>query len=183
MSDLPTESESPGLLLSDSSTLINFLRIGRRDLLTCLPYRLLVTDVVRGEIKERYQSSELEEALERGEFEEVVLEALPDLQAAAALVGCGLGDGEAFSIVAAHLRGAVLAIDDRKATKTAARIYPALHYLTTAEIIVLNIQAGVLTVEEADAIKDDWRLNHRFTLNLTSFAELVPATSPRTEPG
>src|SRR5262245_18349927 len=97
----PTED----LLLSDSSTLINFLRIKRADLPTGLPYRLLVNDVVRREILERYQSERLEAALARGEFHEVILTELTDLEAVARFKTQGLGDGESVSIVAAHPLG------------------------------------------------------------------------------
>ncbi len=182
MADQPLVVEADDLLLSDSSTLINFLRIGRRDLLTRLPYRLLVTDVVRREISERYQSNELEKALAQGEFHEVSLSVHADLQAAAHLVGMGLGDGESVSIVAAHRDGALLAMDDRKAITAATRVYPTLSILTTSDIILRSIKEGALTVPEADAIKEEWRLHHRFALKLVSFQELLPAIEPPDEP-
>src|SRR5438093_1620649 len=112
---------SEALLLSDSSVLINFLRIDRTDLLTAVAARLLVTDVVRQEIQVRYQSDRLEAAIARGEFEEVTLTDLVDLQAAATFQAAGLGVWESFSIMAAQKLGAVLAIDDRKATGHARR--------------------------------------------------------------
>jgi predicted nucleic acid-binding protein len=161
------------LLLSDSSTLINFLRVGRRDLLTGLPYRLLVVDVVRQEIRERHQSDQLEEGIALGEFAEVALTDIPDLQAAAALVGQGLGAGESFSIVAAHKLGAILGIDDRTARNVALRQYPALVCTTTQDLVLANIRHGTLTVAEADALKELWRAHHRFALKLASFADLM----------
>lgn len=161
------------LLLSDSSTLINFLRVGRRDLLTGLPYRLLVVDVVRQEILERYQSDQLEEGIALGEFTEVALTEIADLQAVAQLVGQGLGAGESFSIVAACRLGAVLGIDDRTARNMAMRQYPALVCTTTQELVLANIRHGRLTVAEADALKELWRTQHRFALRFASFADLL----------
>jgi len=180
MSDLPSDVEARDLLLSDSSTLINFLRIGRRDLLARLPYRLLVTDVVRQEIRERYQSDELEEALAQGEFSEVALSDIPDLQAAAQFVAQGLGAGESFSIVAAHKHGAILAIDDRTARNKALGQYPSLTCVSTQDLVLANIQQGTLTVAEADAIKELWQNQHRFTLKLTSFTDLLNPPDPPT---
>jgi predicted nucleic acid-binding protein len=162
------------LLLSDSSVLINFLRIDRTDLLIAVATRRLVTDVVRQEIRVRYQSDRLEAAITRGEFEEVTLTDLADFQAAAKLQAAGLGAGESFSIVAAQKLGAALAIDDRKATGHAERAYPALRCLTTQDLMLKNIRMGTLHVAEADAIKEDWHLHHRFTLRIASFAELLP---------
>ncbi len=164
---------SDELLLSDSSSLINFLRVGRRDLLTGLPYRLLVTDVVRREILERYQSEELEAGIASGEFSEVSIAEIPQQQAAARLVGQGLGAGESISIVAADALGAILALDDRKAIATARRVYPRLTCLTTQDLVLENIRQGTLTVEDADALKDEWRAHHRFALKIKSFADLL----------
>lgn len=161
------------LLLSDSSTLINFLRVGRKDLLTALPYRLLVTDVARREILERYQSEQLEEALILGEFSIVELVDLPDLQAAGQLEAQGLGAGEAFSIVAAYKLGATLGIDDRTARNVALRQYPSLVCVTTQDLVLSNIREGTLSVAEADALKELWRTRHRFALKLASFADLM----------
>jgi hypothetical protein len=35
------------------------------------------------------------------------------------------------------------------------------------------MRAGVLSVEEADRIKDEWAREHRFRINAASFADLV----------
>ena len=43
----------------------------------------------------------------------------------------------------------------------------------TTSVMASLIKAGVLTIAKADAIKDDWKANHRFTLAFTSFAEVI----------
>lgn len=39
---------------------------------------------------------------------------------------------------------------------------PTLQMLDTQSVMLSMIRAGVLTVEEADAIKIDWETNHSF---------------------
>ena len=47
--------------------------------------------------------------------------------------------------------------------------------LGTEDIMVSLIQKGILTVEQADSIKLDWKTNHRFKLRFSTFAKrLLP---------
>ena len=167
---MPEPSEA--LLLSDSSTLINFLRVGRRDLLTNLDYRLLVTDLVRQEISRRYHCDELEVAISLGEISGVSLTEISGFQAAGHLLAHGLGDGEAFSIVAAQTLGAVLGIDDATARKVALEHYPDLVCMSTPDVVLENIRLGRLTIADADALKELWRTRYRFALKTASFGDL-----------
>jgi predicted nucleic acid-binding protein len=161
------------LLIADSSVLINFLSIHRLELLTGLPYKLLITDVVREEIQRRHQSEQIDEAIASSRIEVVTFTEPGDLQMLGKLRSTGLGSGEAVSIVAAARLQAVLAIDDGKAIKTALKTYPGLQILTTRDIMVLNIQRGVLTIEQADAIKLEWATQYRFALKIESFRLLI----------
>jgi predicted nucleic acid-binding protein len=71
--------------------------------------------------------------------------------------------------------GTPLVIDDIRARKKALEREPSLRLLDTVGLMVEAIQAGLLTVPEADAIKADWEKNHRFTKkHFSSFAELIP---------
>jgi predicted nucleic acid-binding protein len=66
-------------------------------------------------------------------------------------------------------------MDDIRARKKAAARGPGLRLLDTVGLMVEAIQAGLLTVAEADAIKADWETNHRFMKkHFSSFAELIP---------
>lgn len=163
----------PPLLIAESSVLINFLNIRRRDLLTGLPFRLLTTDVVQNEIQRRHQAEQLDEAISQQEIEIVSLSDPADLQMIGQFRSSGLGTGESVSIVAAHRLGATLGMDDGKATRAALRTYPTLRCITTQDIVALNIRQGVLTIEEADAIKEEWRLKYRFALKIASFRSLI----------
>ena len=69
--------------------------------------------------------------------------------------------------------GYVLAIDDRRATREAAA-RSDLEIVRTQDLIVSMIDQNLLSIAEADAIKDDWEKRHRFRLTISSFAELLP---------
>lgn len=166
-------------VIIDTSTLINFLRIGRMDLLAGLPaYRFLVTDHVRAEVTVHYpaQLANLESALQDGHLVEVALTDPDELIAFAAMQSLRvLGDGECSAIAAAFARGMSLAMDDRQARKKTSVQYPSVALLDTVGLMVEAIQAGILSIAEADTIKADWEANHRFVKkHFTSFGELIP---------
>ena len=56
----------------------------------------------------------------------------------------------------------------------ARRTDPTLRILTTQDLMVSMIHEDLLDIAEADRIKDDWALRHRFRLKLRSFREICP---------
>ena len=70
-----------------------------------------------------------------------------------------------------------MAIDDsraiRRALEEAGFAGTPLTILRTQDIVVQIIRDGALTIESADAIRDDWANNHRFKLKIASFADLL----------
>jgi hypothetical protein len=74
-------------------------------------------------------------------------------------------------------RGCALAIDDaraiRRAIDEAGIAGSPLTILRTQDVIVQLIRAKLLEIGAADALKEDWHLNHRFTIRIGSFAELL----------
>jgi predicted nucleic acid-binding protein len=171
-------TDAPTDVITDTSTLVNFLRIGRVDLLAGLTsYRFVVTDHVRYEVASFYpaQLSNFEFAHLAGHVVEITLDTPADRTVFAELKALRLGDGECASIAAALNRGFPLAIDDIRARKKAVARDPSLRLLDTIGLMVEAIQAGLLTVAEADTIKVDWETNHRFIKkHFSSFAELIP---------
>jgi predicted nucleic acid-binding protein len=167
----------PDDVVIDTSTLVNFLRIGRVDLLAGLTaYRFLVTDHVGSEVTTHYpaQLANLESAIQAGHLSEVSLTAAAELAVFVAMQSLHvLGDGECSAIAAAVVRGASLAMDDMTARKKTTAHYPAVPLLNTVGLMVDAIHAGLLTIAEADAIKADWEANHRFRLKFASFGEVV----------
>jgi predicted nucleic acid-binding protein len=172
---MSTTSQQEAVL--DTSVLVNFLRIGRLELLTEHPrYRFIVTDHVRGEITDEYpeQLALVEGAINSGALPEIHVTDPAEVGAFVQLqaVRC-LGDGERSAIAVAANRGLPIALDDKRARREAHRFKHSIALVNTEAIIVALIQEGVLDVAAADAIKQDWEQNHRFTLPFHSFRERV----------
>ena len=170
-------SSEPESVVLDTSVLINFLAVDRMDVLARHSgYRFVITDHVRGEVAAHYreQVERLNAALVSGSITETRVEAIEELALFARLIGSPrLGTGECAAIAAAAHRNHVLAIDDKAARKAALSLKPALRILDTQALMVSLICGGVLSVEEADAIKTKWETKHSFALKVRSFGELV----------
>jgi predicted nucleic acid-binding protein len=171
-------TDAPTDVITDTSTLVNFLRINCVDSLAGLTsYRFVVTDHVRAEVMtfSPARLANLEFALMAGHIVEVTLDTPAELGVFGELKTLRLGDGECASSAAALSRGTPLAIDDMRARKKALEREPGLRRLDTVGLVVEAIRAGLQTVPEADAIKANWEQNHRFIKkHFSSFAELVP---------
>lgn len=164
------------ILVTDTSVLVNFLRIDRMELLGGLPCRFLVTDHAASELTDFYpeQVERYEAALAIGHVEACVVTDEAALDIFGRLTGTTrLGIGESATIAHAWVTGAGVAIDDRRAINEAQRLAEGLVIVRTADLMVRMIQRAMLTIEEADAIKDDWAANHRFRIPVASFAEMM----------
>lgn len=164
----------------DSSTLINFLKIDRADLLARHPvHRFVVVDAVRDEITKHHaaQVASLEAAFDAGYLirdhpPEVTDPA--ELEDYLAMKPLKIGVGERAAIAAAKARGLPLAMDDERAWKRAALFCAALTRFDTLAVMTTLIKSGVINVAIADAIKVDWEQNHKFIKkHFSSFAELI----------
>ena len=91
----------------------------------------------------------------------------------AELQAVNIGDGERGAIAAAYARGYAIAINDYRAVQRLPPKFKSLQREDTTSIMVSLIRAGVVTVSEADAIKDDWAANHRFRLKFPTFGALI----------
>lgn len=169
--------EDPSLIvIADTSILINFLVIHRMDLIQRHPCRFLITNHVRQEVTEYYQEqfTSLKEVLEQGILEEISITAQEEVETFVSLTKLErLGSGECACIAVALHRGYTLAIDDKKAIKQARVFCPSIGITTTKDLMVSMIKAGLITVNEADAIKEEWASTHRFTLKIHSFSKLL----------
>jgi len=172
-----THASPPVLLVTDTSVLVNFLRIDRMDLIGRASTRFLVTGHVAGEIEYVLypeQVKRLQVAIAKGSCEICCV----DDEAALEFFGrltetTRLGIGESATIAHALAIGAGLATDDRRAVSEALRMNDRMVIMGTADITVQLIRENLLTVAEANMIKDDWAANHRFKLKFASFAELL----------
>lgn len=168
--------DPPAIIISDTSVLINFLTLDRMDLIKRHPCRFLMTNHVRHEVLEHYQDqwSRLQDALNQGILEEIPVIAPEEVEAFVKLTELNrFGYGECACIAVAMHRGYTLAIDDKKAAHQARRSCPTINILTTQDLCVSMINAGLLTVDEADTLKDEWAAYHKFRLKINSFNELL----------
>ena len=167
---------SATIIVADASVLINFLRIDRMDLIARHSDRFLVTDHVAAEVTDFYpdERTRLDGALHSGVLEQVSVDDQQEVVLFSALAASGrLGTGERSAIALAICRGYVLAMDDRRAIKQAQEEKPALRILTTRDLIVTMICQNLLSVSEADELKESWAKHHQFRLLIKSFSELI----------
>lgn len=164
------------VVITDTSVLINFLVLDRTELLTRLPkHRFVVTDHVRAEVTDHFpdQLQRLESAFVAGILEEIQVTDLQEVQLFAQFTATGLGLGECSAIAVAAHRNLALAIDDKRAVKKLKNAGLNLIIHSTESIIVLLIHHSVLTIAEADAMKQDCEHNHRFRPTFASFRERI----------
>lgn len=170
-----TTATEPALIL-DSSVLVNFLRVDRVELLARLPLPLFVTNHVRDEVTADYpeQLERLVRALESMALREIVVDEPAEVAEFLALSCEGIGSGECSAIAVAGMRGWPLALEDKRAGRVALARFPSLQVLKTQDLVVQLLREGALSIDEADALLEDWRTNHRFRLKIASFSELLP---------
>ncbi len=162
------------IVITDASVLINFLVLDRVGLLSRLTsVHFVVTEHVRAEITEHFpeQLQRLNVAFETGVIEEISVTDIVEVALFADLTSKGLGVGECSAIAVAVNRKLTIAIDDKRALKKVARLGYNLKVLGTEQLVVQLIAESVLTIVEADQMKDDWEQNYRFKLSIVSFSE------------
>lgn len=164
------------IIVSDTSVLINFLKIDRLDLLGNCSLHFLVTDHVRGEITDSFpeQLQRFQSGLQQHILEEISVAETTEIEIFSTLMQQGkLGIGECSAISVAIHRKHPLAIDDSLAIKSTLSLAPHLPILRTQDLMVKMIQEGVLNISDADSILQDWAKNHRFKLKIMTFKELL----------
>ncbi len=164
------------VIITDTSVLINFLVADLVPKLVQLSgYEFWITNHVVSEITDHYdtQLDRLTNAITNEQLREISVSALPEVEQFARLTKLGLGVGECSAISVAILRGHYIAIDDKTAIKRLREITSAVDVFTTADLMVLLIQQGVITIPEADQIKYEWEQQYRFKLPFKSFNEKV----------
>jgi len=170
------ETGQPAIVVSDASVLINFLRIDRMDLIGDYSLDFVVTDHVAEEISRQYpdQRQRFALAIKSGAISQVTVSNPEEMAIFGSLMQSRrLGAGECSAIAMAVCGQHVLAIDDRRAKSQARCTSKALQIVGTQELMVWMIAENLLDIAEADGIKNEWALRHRFRLKIASFREVV----------
>jgi len=166
------------IIVADTSVLLNFLKINRMDLIGGHPRRFLVTDHVETEISHDDQRTAFLAAVAAGHLDTCTVTDLREVELFLRLgPGVRLGAGECSALAVAMHRRHAVAIDDNRALnrafRTAGLSSTRIEIIRTPDVVVGLIRAGVLTIEEADCIKDRWAREHRFTIKTASFSDLL----------
>jgi predicted nucleic acid-binding protein len=160
--------------VADASVLINFLKLGRTELLA--GFGLAVTTDVEAEITADYpaQVARFQHAVAHGHFNVIAADQPAELAIFGQLIAGGrLGRGECSAIAVALHRGCKLVIDDRRAIAEARRRQAGLAITGTGDILATLVRASVITVAEADQLLLELATFHRFRLPITSIADII----------
>lgn len=161
------------LVAIDACILINFIRIGRFDLLINYPgIRFIVTGQVLAELTDPAQAAVVIAALDDGSMERYELVGVEPLKRFAELE-LTMGRGEASAIAAAEFEGWYVATDEGgRARRTINEGACAGRLMTTPGLLLQLIRISILTVDEADQVKANLAA-HRFAMNFNSFQDLL----------
>lgn len=165
---MPQQGPTPIVL--DTSILLNFVKIGRTELLGQLGTSVVLLDQVFEEVRRLEQRAVVEGAVASGTLElqsvrdpaEVVL--FTELRA-----GGRLGAGECAVLAVALTRNWIAGLQDRKASAEGQRRREDLVLCKTEDLVLTLIKTGYLTIEEADEFLVEWAAKHRFRSRIASF--------------
>lgn len=141
---------------TDTSLLLNFLRIDRTDILGALPgFRFCVLNHVIGEVTQEPHATRLQAALAKShivEFELTDLDAIANYDD----LRQNLGDGEAATIAAAAHDQWVIGMDEKgRAKREAIARVGERKLLNTPGVLVHAVHVELLTLTAAEQIRLD----------------------------
>ncbi|MBD3278469.1 MAG: hypothetical protein GF388_09230 [Candidatus Aegiribacteria sp.] len=159
------------VVLVDACVLINLIHAERTDLLERLTeYDFRITVHVIEEITRKEQVTIVKELLERGILS---LESITDLEVILDMENLmkRLDRGEASCVALACKTGWLVATDDGKAGQITKSCRNPAGIITTPGLLLKSIREGVISVEEADRIRETLK-KHRFIMSFKSFRDL-----------
>ncbi len=161
------------VVVTDANVLINLMHVGRLDICGRLPeYEFVVPDHVREEIIRDAHRRALDDAVARGVLRIEPIVAIEALTLFTELI-LHLGRGESACLALAVTNGWLVASDEKRRFRREAEDRLGKDRIVgTADLFVLAIRAGLVTIEEADADKALLE-QQRFTMGFKSFRDLV----------
>lgn len=167
------KSEPLRVVVADANVLINMMHIEKLDLCARLPgLELVVPDHVREEINRPEQLSMLDGAVTRGLFRLVSITEKEDIDLFVEL-RTRLGRGETACIVLAIGHSWAVASDERgRFRQEVMRRIGADRIIGTADLFIRAIEAGLLSIQEADSDKALLE-KRRFRMPFGSFKDVM----------
>ncbi len=145
MASLSSLTDAQALLVADASTIISVNATGcARRVIKALPNRVVVVDIVSGELEEgrqrkRQDADLLKKLVDAGHVEIVQLDAKGEEYFEQLVVGAAqmtLDDGEAATIAYAVANNGIALIDEKKANRICAERFPELRLACTVDIFM-----------------------------------------------
>ncbi len=138
-------------IVLDASVLLNFVKIGRVELLGQLGTPVVLPDQVLGEIRRPEQKEAVEDAVAEGILDLQSVRNPVEVALFAELrAGGRLGAGECAVLAVALTRNWVAGLQDRRACVEGQRRRRDLVIYQTEDLVLKLIKAGYLTLEDAD---------------------------------
>jgi len=166
------DAEEPIVL--DTSVLINYIHVDRLDLIAGCWAEIRVVEQVQQELEYDEQRLVFERALAISQIQVfsvddpvLIADALKIYQVDRR------GKGESYSFVYASASNLPLAIDDKRARSLFATKDATLKMCTSKDLMVKALRMGLVSVAEADEIKDIWANQCRYRLKVESFRDLL----------
>ncbi|MCL2779731.1 MAG: hypothetical protein FWD73_17200 [Polyangiaceae bacterium] len=161
------------VVVADANVLINLMHVSRLRLLAKIPnYEFVVPEHVREEIAIAEQRSALDKAIADGWMKVEVLDDMGAISMFTELI-THVGRGEAACIAIAAKENWHIASDEKKRFLREAEARVGVgRVITTVDVFVLAIKAGLLTIEDADADKRTLE-SKKFKMPFVSFRERV----------
>ena len=167
--------QSPTPIVLDASVLLNFVKIGRIELLGQLDTSVVLLDQVLDEVRRPKQREAVEDAVKAGILDLQSVRDPVEVALFANLRTDGrLGAGECAVLAVALTRNWAAGLQDRRARNEGQRRREDLALCQTEDLVLKLIQSGYLSLEEADGFLIEWATKHRFKSRLTSFYEKYP---------
>ena len=172
---MQNRTDGQSCVITDANILINFIKIGRLDILQKLRmYAFYVPEEVYAEITYPAQRLVLDRALAQGWLSKTEITDLNELRSYARYRP-DMGDGEVACLAIATCRKWIMACDEKRKkliSKEVQRVLGKGYLLNTPGILLKAIREGILTVSQADAIKCSLAQN-RFVMSFASFQDLI----------
>ena len=167
------QQKSPMPIVLDASVLLNFVKIGRIELLGQLDTSVVLLDQVLDEVRRPEQRAAVEDAVKEGILDLQSVRDPVEVALFANLRTDGrLGAGECAVLAVALTRNWIAGLQDRRARTEGQRRREDLALCQTEDLVLKLIQSGYLSLEEADGFLIEWATKHRFKSRLTGFRDL-----------